>query len=256
MRRFLLALLVVLTAAATALTPPAAAQDYVEDVGNFPLHFVNTLQNYTTMVEHIVSVEQRAQQIYQYYRQIDNYYRQLKNWKQNGTWQTLSALYGDVDTLLREANTLGYRAPNLQALVAETFPNLPLPPEQWLAAYHLRLQRTLTTNKNVMKVLYSVGAMNHDTQLLLRSAQAKSQDSDGQVQAVQGNTMVLSLGAEEAGRATQAILARANANAVRIANDFQDEINDQQLLEAWLNLPPLPTDDTPSFTGVPSGWAW
>ncbi|MEO8502475.1 MAG: hypothetical protein ABI609_01120 [Acidobacteriota bacterium] len=253
-RRF--RVLVGLLALALASAGASAYVLPVWDVLNAPLHYLNTFQNYVTMVKEIYAVEQRAQQIYQYYQQIDNYYRQLKNWRTNGTWNTLLALYGNVDDLLRRADTLGYTAPNLQALVAETFPDLPVAPDQWLDRYHLRLRRGLTTNNNLMRVLYSVGELNRSSQLRLRSAQAKSQDSDGQVQAIQSNTMLVSYSAEEAGRATQAILDRANSNAVRVANDFQDEINDDQLFQALLTQTPLSIENSPSYAGVPSGWTW
>ncbi len=244
---------------AVALYAAAPARAYVLpvwDLLGLTPHYLNLINDYVILAKNIYAVMQRAQTIYQYYQQIDAHYRQLKNWRQNGVWHSLNQLYGDVETVLDQADTLGYSSKRLASLVAETFPEAPVLPTDWLQSYHQRLGRAMTTTKNVMDAIQLVGGMNHDTQLRLREAQAKVQNSDGQTQAIQANSMTLSLGAEESGRAVQAILARANLHAVDAANDLQDEISAAQFTEAWIATPQLPVSDAPSFSAIPSGWPW
>lgn len=241
---------------ALAIAPrPATAQELVWDVLGFPLHVSNTINGYVTMAKEVYGVAQRAEQIYQQYQLIVAEIRQLKNWAHNGEWHDMVGMYGSLEGLMNQLDRLGYQTSGLAGLLDETYPGLQVSPA-WLDDYHRRLRRGQTTTKEMLNVLDHISRMNIASQLRLAQAQERVGNSDGVVQAVQANSIIQSLAAEDLGRVVQASLTAANIDGIANAHKLQARMSDQALLESWLALPPLPTTDTPAYTGVPSGWAW
>ncbi|MEO8502476.1 MAG: hypothetical protein ABI609_01125 [Acidobacteriota bacterium] len=250
----LLAALVVLLAVTSAR--PAAAQYPVADVGNAPLHILNTAQTYVTMLKEIYAVYQRGLQIYQQYQLILAEYRQLKSWVHDGEWHDMVGMYGGLESLMNQADRLGYQTKDLSILLDETYPGFQLPTTtSWLDDYHRRLRRGQTTTKEMLNVLDHISRMNVRSQIRLDMAQQRVGNSDGVVQAVQANSIIQSLAAEDLGRVVQASLTAANIDGIANAHKLQARMSDAALLEAWLQQTPLPIN-TQSFTGVPANWAW
>ncbi|HEX4965524.1 MAG TPA: hypothetical protein VF173_32235 [Thermoanaerobaculia bacterium] len=221
---------------------------------------------------------QRFSIIYNQVHQIENQYqhirvaileaqaaaKQLEAYR-DGHYSDLNGLLGAVDQIFNSYSllqgNLGYLKVGVENLYRQSFPgtevftadpNLNVPD-----SYAQRVSRVNETMALLMKGLNRITWNDTHSQVELAEFAAASQGADTALKAAQANGMLTSLGVTEQQKTLQATMMTANAIAMGVAMQIQDQATAHAALTRWLDsgAPPPPVGFDPSasgYTGLPS----
>lgn len=206
----------------------------------------------------ILSYYQRYQQIEHAYKQVKALEKQIESLGQQGDFDSLNGLLGDLDQLFRGGENLGYILAGVEDVFEETFPGYETP-MLWPEEYALRTARTRETLKLITAGLNRLTWANTHSQVMVDRLQARSKAADSPLEELEVQTMWTNLQVSEQQRALQAQLLTANAITVAAAADLQREAAAEAARSSWLGGEAAPTaGDDPSggFSGIPEDWPW
>jgi P-type conjugative transfer protein TrbJ len=221
---------------------------------------------------------QRFSLIYNQYEQIAAQYqhirvaiaeaqaavKQLEAYR-DGHYSDLNGLLGAVDQIFNSysqiESNLGYLRIGVEDIYRQTFPGTEVfsanPNVDVPASYVQRVGRVNETLALLFKGLNRMTWNNTHSQVELAEFSAASQAADTALKASQANGMLTSLGVTEQQKTLQATMMTANAVAMGVAMQVQDQATAQAARTRWLasQTPPAPVgfDPSPSgYTGLPS----
>jgi P-type conjugative transfer protein TrbJ len=227
-----------------ALPTPAAAQFFVYDPA--------------VWYQAILAWYQRYEQIRNQYEQIRALQKQLESFADQGDFNSLNGVLGQLDQIFAVGENLGYLLAGVEEVFAETFPGYE-PPISWPDEYALRVKRSRDTLHLITQALNRLTWPNTRSQVMLDRITAHSKRADSPLEELEVLSMWQSLHVTEAQRSLQAQLLAANAVTVAAAADLQREASAEAARSSWLEreTAPLPgLDPSEGFTGVPANWPW
>ncbi|HEX3553310.1 MAG TPA: hypothetical protein VIA62_08775 [Thermoanaerobaculia bacterium] len=224
---------------------------------------------------------QRFTLIYNQYEQLSNQYqhirvaiteaqaavKQLEAYR-DGHYSDLNGLLGAVDQIFNSysqvQSNLGYLKIGVEDIYRQSFPGTDVfttdPNVNVPDSYAQRVGRVNETLALLFKGLNRITWNDTHSQIELAEFAAASQGADTALKAAQANGMLTSLGVTEQQKTLQATMMTANAVALGVAMQVQDQATAQAARSRWLasQTPPPPVGFDPSasgYTGLPSSAA-
>jgi P-type conjugative transfer protein TrbJ len=221
---------------------------------------------------------QRFVVIYNQYQQVAAQYQHIKvaiteaqaavkqlEAYRDGHYSDLNGLLGDFDQIFNSysqiAGNLGYLKIGVEDIYRQSFPGTDVfttdPNVNVPAAYAQRVGRVNETLALLFKSLNRMTWNDTHSQVELAEFSAASQGADTALKAAQANGMLTSLAVTEQQKTLQATMMTANAVAMGIAMQVQDQATAEAARTRWLSsevsTPPVGFDPSASgYTGLPS----
>ncbi|HYX25482.1 MAG TPA: hypothetical protein VFC23_15130 [Thermoanaerobaculia bacterium] len=219
---------------------------------------------------------QRFAIIYNQYEQINNQYqhirvalteaqaavKQLEAYR-DGHYSDLNGLLGAVDQIFNSysqiQSNLGYLKIGVEDIYRQSFPGTDVfladPNVNVPDSYAVRVGRVNETLALLFKGLNRITWNDTHSQIELAEFAAASQSADTALKAAQANGMLTSLAVTEQQKTLQATMMTANAVALGVAMQIQDQATAQAARSRWLDsqtpAPAVGFDPSSGYTGVP-----
>jgi P-type conjugative transfer protein TrbJ len=223
------------------------------------------------LIQRITYIYNQLQQIEQQYQHIQiavlearAVVKQLESYR-DGHYSDLNGLLGAIkqvfNTYSQVQGNIGYIRDGVEDIYRETFPGVDVfvadPEVNVPDTYAERVSRVNETLALLFKGLNRITWNDPHSQEDLVEFAAASQGADTALKAAQANGMLTSLGVTEQQKTLQATMMTANAVAMGVAMQVQDQATAQAARTRWLDSetppPPVGFDPSPSgYTGLPS----
>jgi len=220
---------------------------------------------------------QRFEMIYKQIQAIENQYqhiriaiteaqaavKQLESYR-DGHYSDLNGLLGSIDQIFNSysllSSNLGYLKIGVEDIYRQNFPGTEIftanPHVDVPSLYSQRAGQVNETLALLFKGLNRLTWNDTRSQAELAEFSVASQGADTALKAAQANGMLTSLGVTEQQKTLQATMMTANAVALGVAMQLQDQATAQAARSRWLNSetppPPVGFDPSSGYTGIPT----
>jgi type IV secretion system protein TrbJ len=251
-RRRTVALIAALALALTLLppSPPAEAVIPVIDGANLTENLKTAIQTYLAIVQRISIL---ANQI----RQIDAAIQELKH-LDHPLSDDIGWLFYDLAALLRETEGLVYSLDDLDERIRDLFPGYE-PADDLDEIYGDRTHATLETLRAALLSTQRLARSLGPTQQTLAALTSQALSAQGNLQALQANSVLVGFTAQQISRLLQQVAVLTNAQAVYDSNAIEREASAAATYEGWIDdsrREAAPYDSGTQFALVPPSYPW